>query len=126
MQTPLAYLYLKRVGFPLPDDAVVPNITTGLESFGKTGELEKIRMYTELMQMPSTWPQAVQDRTKFDIYSREIAASLSMNMPWAMTDDEWEKVQADNAKAQQNQALQEAAVKAAPEVIKQGGAQNAG
>lgn len=119
MQTPLAYLYLKRVGFPLEDEAVVPNIVTGLDSLGKAGDLDKIKQYTEMMQMPQAWPEAVQKRTKFDIYSREVAASLSLELPWQMTDDEWKEYQEEIKQSQQEGAMQEAAVKAAPQLLKQ-------
>jgi len=116
-QTPLAQLYLKRVEFPLAGEQVIPDIVTGLEAFGKSGDLDKIKQFTEMMQLPQTWPMPVQARTKWDIYAREVAASLSMKMPFMMTDEEWKAEQAKQAKAQQDQAMQEAAVNAAPGVI---------
>lgn len=121
MQTPLAYLYLKRIKFPLPEEAVVPDIITGLEAFGKSGDLDKIKQYTEMMMLPANWPPAVQERTKFNIYSREVAASLSMKLPWVMSDEEWEEKMAAQKQAQQDAAMAEAAVKSAPELVKQQG-----
>lgn len=126
MQVPLAYLYLGRIEFPLTMDKIVPNITTGLEAFGKAGDLDKIKQYTEMMQLPNTWPQAVQERTKFDIYSREVALSLSMKLPWVMDETEWKERNDAIKDQQQQQMLMEAAKGAAPEMVKQigGAAQN--
>jgi len=121
MQTPLALLYLKRVGFPLPDGSVLPDIVTGLDAFGKAGELDKLNQFTEMMQLPQAWPEGVQARVKWDIYAREIAASLSMKLPFMMSDEEWQAKQEAQAQAQQQQTMGEAAVAAAPELVKQGG-----
>lgn len=127
MQSPLALLYLKRVGFPLPSGAVMPNIITGLEAFGKMGDLDKIQQYTELMQMPQTWPTQVQEATNFLIYSREVAAGLSMQLPWQLSEEEIQAKREAEAAAQREQQMGEAAmqagVQAAPELIKQGGQQ---
>jgi len=123
MQAPLAYRYLKEVGFPLPKEDVIPQIVTGLAALGRIGDLDKIKQFTELMQLPQTWPEPVQRRTKWDVYAREVAAGLSMKMPWMMSEDEWqEKVKAEQ-QAQQQQAMMQAGTemvgKAGPEVIKQ-------
>jgi len=121
MQTPLALLYLKRVGFPLPDGSVLPDIVTGLDAFGKAGELDKLNQFTEMMQLPQAWPEGVQARVKWDIYAREIAASLSMKLPFMMSDEEWQAKQQAQSQAQQQQTMGDAAVAAAPELVKQGG-----
>lgn len=120
--TPMALLYLDRIGFPFPDN-IVPNIVTGLAAFGKAGDLDKIHQYSEMMALPSTWPPQVLARTKMDVYSREVAANLSMKLPWAMTDDEWEIEEKRISDQQQQQALQEGGIKAAPELAKQMGGQ---
>lgn len=127
MQTPLALLYLNRVGFPLPEGSVLPNIITGLEAFGKMGDLDKIKQYTEMMQLPQLWPPQIQEATNFVIYSREVAAGLSMKMPWQLTEEEVQANREAAAKAQQEQKMGEAAMQAgvqvAPELIKQQGGQ---
>jgi len=74
-----------------------------------------------MMQLPAAWPMDVQARVKWDIYTREIAASLSMKLPFMMTDEEWQAKQEAIAKAQQEAQMAEAAKDAVPEVIKQGG-----
>lgn len=123
MQSPLAYRYLKEVGFPLPKEFVLPQIVTGLAALGRVGDLDKIKQFTEMMQLPQAWPLPVQERTKWDVYAREVAAGLSMKMPWMMTDEEWKAKQEELAKQQQQQALLQAgagmAEKAGPELINQ-------
>jgi DNA-directed RNA polymerase subunit N (RpoN/RPB10) len=121
MQSPLARRYLKSVGFPLPQEKVIPQIVTGLSALGRVGDLDKIKQFTEMMQLPQVWPAPVQQRTKWDVYAREVAAGLSMKMPWMMTDEEWEAQQKKESQAQQAglaaEALAGAAEKAGPELI---------
>lgn len=117
MQTPLAYIYLKRVNFPFPRETV-PNIVTGLDAFGRVGDLDKLYQFTEMMQMPSTWPEPIQQRIKWDVLAREVAAGLSMKLPFIMNDEEWKAFQEQQAKMQQAEAVKEAAVSAAPEIVK--------
>jgi hypothetical protein len=123
MQSPLAYRYLKAVNFPLSEEQVIPQIVTGLAALGKIGDLDKIKQFTEMMQLPQTWPEPVQARTKWDVYAREVAAGLSMKLPWIMTDEEWKAKQQAQAQAQQEQmaaqAMAGAAEKAGPDVINQ-------
>jgi hypothetical protein len=123
MQSPLAYRYLKAVDFPLSEEQVIPQIVTGLAALGKIGDLDKIKQFTEMMQLPQTWPEPVQARTKWDVYAREVAAGLSMKLPWIMTDEEWQAKQQAQAQAQQEQlaaqAMAGAAEKAGPDVINQ-------
>lgn len=126
LQLPFAWLLLKRVGFPVPADMVLPAILTGLEALGRAGDLEKLMQYTEMMVLPGNWPQEVLARTKMNIYSREIAAALSLKLPWAMDDEEFAALQQQQQAAQQQQMLTQEAAKAAPDVIKQqiGGPEN--
>jgi hypothetical protein len=107
----------------LPKEDVIPQIVTGLAALGRTGDLDKIKQFTELMQLPQTWPPAVQERTKWDVYAREVAAGLSMKTPWMMSDEEWKAHQEAIAKQQQQQAMMQAGTdmvgKAGPELINQ-------
>jgi hypothetical protein len=122
MQSPLAKIYLKQIGFPFPDQ-VIPEIVTGLAALGKVGDLDKIKQFTEMMQLPQTWPLPVQERTKWDVYAKEVAAGLSMEMPWMMTDEEYQDKQQAQAQAQQAQTMTDAmagaAEKAGPEMLQQ-------
>lgn len=121
MQAPLAYKLLKRVGFPLSEEQVIPKIITGLAALGRVGDLDKIKQFTEMMQLPQMWPQEVLARTKWGIYTREVAAGLSMKLPWMMTDEEWAEHQQQQAQEQQQQMMAQAAMgaaeKAGPELI---------
>lgn len=117
----MAYLYLKRVGFPLPDESVIPSIVTGLAALGRIGELDKLKQYTEMMQLPQAWPVQVQARVKWDVYSREVAAGLSMKLPFMMNDEEWKAHQEAQAKAKQADQMAEMGKAAAPELAKQVG-----
>lgn len=118
-QTPLAFLYLSRIGFPLAKDLVMPDIVTGLEAFGKAGDLDKLKQFTEMMQLPQAWPLGVQERVKWDIFARDIASKLSMKMDFMMDAEEWKAYQEAKAKQQQNQAMQDAMVRSAPQVAGQ-------
>lgn len=119
MQRPLAYLYLGRISTQLGSSDVNPVILTGLEALGRAGDMDKIAQFSEMMQMPAQWPEGVQTRVKWGEYSRNVAASLSMSLPWLMTDAELQAQQeaAQQANAQNN-AMMEAG-KAAPDVVKQ-------
>ena len=123
MQAPLAYRYLKEVGFPLTKEQVTPQIVTGLAALGRVGDLDKIKQFTEMMQLPLNWPQPVQERTKWDVFAREVAAGLSMKLPWMMSSEEWQERQEAIAKQQQQQQMMEAASgamqNAGPEIMKQ-------
>lgn len=121
MQAPLALLYLDRVGFPLSGEHVIPNIITGLESLGKAGDLDKLRQFTEFMQLPQSWPMDVQDRMKWADYSRNIAAFLSMKLDFMMSDEEYAKKLKDRQQAQQQEQMMEVAKTAAPALVKEGG-----
>lgn len=127
LQRPFAWLLLKRVGFPVPDSMVLPSILTGLEALGRAGDLDKIMQFTEMMQLPQSWPEQLQQRTKFDVFAREVAASLSMEMQWMMSDEEWAQKQQALQQQQQQQMMAEQASKAIPNVIEQqvGGDPNA-
>jgi hypothetical protein len=119
-QAPMALKFLKRVGFPLPDD-VTPKIVTGLSALGRIGDLDKVKQFTEMMQLTNAWPQQILQMTKWDVYAREVAAGLSMKLPFIMSNEEWKAYQQQQAQAQQAQVMQEAAAgiaeKAGPEII---------
>lgn len=117
LQRPFAWLLLKEVGFPLEEETVVPGIITGLEALGRSGDLDKIHQFTELMQLPNTWPADILARTKMNIYAREVAAGLSMQLPWMMTDEEFEDEQQKQQEQQLQQTVTNEAAKAAPSVI---------
>jgi hypothetical protein len=118
-QTPLAYLYLQRIGFTLAEEIVTPNIITGLEAFAKTGELDKLTQFTELLQQTQVWPIQVQQRIKWGEFIKIIASKLSLKQDFLMNEKEWEAYQQQMQQQQQNQAMMEAGVNAAPNMVNQ-------
>ena len=96
---------------------------TGVQTCALRIYLDKIKQFTEMMQLPLNWPQPVQERTKWDVFAREVAAGLSMKLPWMMSSEEWQNKQAEIAKQQQQQQMMEAASgamqNAGPEIMKQ-------
>jgi len=116
--TPMAKLYLHRIGFPFPG-GVVPTIVSGLESFGLTGELEKLYQWSEIMQLPNTWPEALQSDIKFDDYARLAAANLSMKLPFLMTKEEKIAKQQAQQAQQDGDLVKETVANTAPKVIEQ-------
>lgn len=119
LQRPLAYLFLRRVDSKIRGDNFEPQILTGLEALGRIGDLDKIAQFTEIMNMPSTWPEGLQQRVKWDEYARGVAASLSMELPWLKTQAELDAEMESNNAAGMEQGLMQEASKAAPELIKQ-------
>ena len=127
LQLPIAKRLLRLV--KVPDSVlskVQPIIITGIEALGRVGDMEKIMQFSELMQLPNTWPVPIQERTKWGVYTSDVAASLSMKLPWIMSDEELAQQQEAQANAAQEQNLGMEAAKAAPKVIEQQiGGQNA-
>ncbi len=114
--TPLATLYLHRIKFPFPQ-GITPTIVSGLAIFGQTGDLDKIFQFTEIMQLPSTWPEPVMARVKWDIYARTVAAKLSMKMDFIMTNEELEEKQAKEQQGQDQNLAKETVAASVPAVI---------
>jgi hypothetical protein len=118
LQVPLAYLYLRRVNFPLLRGIVMPKILTGLEAFGKINDLDKLMQFTEMMQLPQTWPAGLQERVKWDDFAKQIASNLSMKLDFMMDEEEFAQYIQQKQAQQQQAMIQEAAVKAAPQIAK--------
>lgn len=117
---PQARLYLKMVNFPFPDQ-VVPDIVTGLEVFGKLGDLDKIEQYTQMLQLPQAWPPQLQRITKWEEYSKLVAANLSMKLPFIMDKEEQKVLKRQEDAARQQEVLANSTENAASEIVKQGG-----
>lgn len=128
LQRPLAYLLLKRVDGKIRGEDFEPQILTGLEALGRAGDLDKIAQFTEVMQMPNTWPEGMQARVDWDKFSRSVAASLSMEIPWLKTQEQVDSENEQAAEADAMNGLAMEASKAAPDLIKQqlGGANDSG
>ncbi len=119
LQRPYFQLLLNRIGFELPDNLVSTVITTGIEALSKMGDADKYMQWAEAMQSAAALPPQIQERMKWNDFSKFTAQQLSFEIPFMMSDKEWEKYQQAQQQAQQNAAMQEAAVKAAPQLAKQ-------
>lgn len=115
-QKPLARRLLVRINSTLAkhsDSAIV----TGLETLGKAGELEKIAQFSQLMQLPASWPQGVQARVKWGDYSQFVSTSIALETPWLMTDEEFAEQQQLQQQAMQEQQMQQGMADAIPTAV---------
>lgn len=119
LQKPYFRLLLRSINFQLPDNLVSTIILTGIEALSKMGDADKYLQWSEAMATAAGLPQPVQERMKWGDFAQHTANELSYELPFIMTEKEYqEKVQADRQFMMQQQAA-EAATKAAPELIKQ-------
>lgn len=117
LQKPLAMLYLSRVSSTLSDRDINPVIVTGIEALGRAGELDKIYQFSEAMQVPGGWPQGMQERIKWDVYARKIAASLSLTVDWIQSEEEYRATLAAQQQSQAQQLAVQEGAKALPGII---------
>lgn len=118
-QHPFAMLMLKRVDSNINGHDFDPQILTGLEALGRRGELDKLAQFTEIMQLTNSWPQMLQNATKFEVLARKVAADLGMEVDWLMTEEETDELNEQNAMRQAEMGLMQEASKAAPDLIKE-------
>lgn len=93
-------------------------VVTGLEALGRTGDLDKIHQYSQMMELPNGWPEEVRFETNFTKYGQAVRSALSMDSEFQYSDDELkQKRQAQQEQAEQEQ-LASMAEKAVPTMIK--------
>jgi len=114
LQRPYFTLLLQRIGFDLPPKMANTVLMTGIEALGKMGEADKLQQFTEMMQLPATWPQPAVARVDWKKYMQYSANYLSYDLPFLKTEEQMQKDAEAAQAAQQNQAMQDAAVQAAP------------
>lgn len=117
LQAPLASILIKKINLNLPSSNIKPVLLTGIEALGRIGDLEKIAQFSEMVQIPNTWPEGVQQRMKWDLYINSIKASLSLEADWLMTEEEYQEAQAQQQQAAEGQMVTQEAAKAAPALI---------
>lgn len=105
LQVPLARFLFKEIDFPLEGLDISPSIITGLEALGRIGDMEKIAQFSEMMQIPATWPEPVQQRIKWSDYTDSVLASLSLEAPWLMTEEELANQQQQQRESQQQDMM---------------------
>lgn len=92
------------------------SIVTGLETLGQAGELDKLAQFSQLMQLPNSWSPAVQQRMKWSEYIRDVSYNIGLSSNWIMSDEEFQKEQAAQQQAQQNQQMTDGVAKAIPAI----------
>lgn len=102
-QTPLARVAVTRVDERFKGSLDF-DVITGVETLGQSGELDKISSFGQIMAIPAAWPQPLAERVKWDVMAKTVSASLALETPWLMTEDEFgKKMQAQAEAAQQNE-----------------------
>lgn len=109
-QLPYAKVLLKRIKFSIPESDVQPTIVTGIDSLGKANELDKLAQFSEMMSIPNSWSPDAQGRIIWPDFMKFIAANLSMETPWVMTEEAYQqKMQQQQQMQQQAEAMKAAA-----------------
>ncbi len=117
LQRPYFRLLLNRIDFSLPEQLINTVITTGIEALSKMGDADKFMQWTEQMQAAATLPENVQARIKWGDFAKYSANQLSLELPYMMTEEEYQEQQQAQAQAQQQNMAMEAAAKAAPQMM---------
>lgn len=120
MQLPQVKRYMaqlsKEKSLPtLPSDKVRPVITTGLDALGRGHDLNKLRLFADVLT-GVFGPEMMQQRLKPEPFIKRVGTSIGVDVEGlVITDEEFQQQQ---AQTQQQQAALEGAVKAAPTVAK--------
>lgn len=117
LQRPYFQLLLNRIDFKLPKSLINTIITTGIEALSKMGDADKFMQWTESMMSAANLPEPLQARMKWGDFADHTANQLSLELPYFMTEEEYNKAQAAQKQAQQEQQATEAAMKAAPQML---------
>lgn len=116
LQRPYFRLLLKRVNFKLPEEIVSTVLMTGIEALSKLSDADKYAQWTEAMIAGGALPQQVQSRIKWKDFAQYHANQLSFDLPFMMSDSEYAAMVQQQQQQSQEQAMQDAAVKSAPQV----------
>jgi hypothetical protein len=117
LQKPYFRLLLNRIGFDLPENLVNTVITTGLEALSELGDADKYIQWVEAMNAASQLPERLQARMKWGDLALHTANQLALELPFLMSEKEFQETQAAERSAMQEQQMTEAAAKAAPQMI---------
>lgn len=116
LQRPYFRLLLNRIKFTLPSSVVSTVLMTGIEALSKLSDADKYAQWTEAMIAGAALPPQIQQRVKWKEFSQYHANQLSFDLPFMMTDEEFQAAMEAQKAASQEQAMQEAAVKSAPQI----------
>jgi hypothetical protein len=108
-QVPLVNIVIDRLTKsgqlpPLPDEAVKPSITTGLEALGRGQDLNKLNLF--LQNLAPLGADVISKYLKIDAYMSMVAASIGIDSPV--------RSEAEVQQAEQQMMMMQAAQAAAP------------
>lgn len=116
LQRPYFNLLLRRIGFDLPKELVNTVLITGISALSKMTDADKLMQFTEMLNLPASWPMPAQERMLWADYMRSAASQLSLETPWIMSEEDYQKQQEQRMQAQQQQMMMQGAANAMPQV----------
>lgn len=118
MQRPLAQLALSH-----ESDSVINGvdiiIQTGLSALGQMAELQKLDQLSQLLAAPTQWMQGFQQMLDPHKYLDWALSQLSFEAPFFLTQTQVNDQNEDAQLTQQTNQLEQEAMKAAPDLVKQ-------
>lgn len=112
-----ALCLISRLDTKLSEANIEPEIRTGLGALGKLDDLDKMYQFTEMLQLPASWPEGMQRAMKWTVYADDIAAKLSMKTPWLKTKEEMTAEQSEEQDRQLQLLAAQGAAKGIPNVM---------
>ena len=76
LQMPIIRMIISKMKLELPEGAVEPSIVTGLEALSREKDLQKLQVFTGMIQSLS--PELVAQYLNFEVYISKIATSLGL------------------------------------------------
>ena len=117
LQRPYALLSLKREGYNINDNNIVPSILTGVDAVGRASDLDKLRVFSETVAITQQWPPELQRRSDAHKLAKKVASTLSLDIDFIRGDAEQSEIDAQMQKEQQEATVAQEAAKAAPDII---------
>lgn len=118
MQRPLAKLALSYENDSLVNGLDII-IQTGLSALGQMAELQKLDQLSQLLTAPAQWHQNFQSLLDPQKYLNWALSQLSFEAPFFMDKQQVQDQQDDAETTQQSRLLEQEAMKAAPDLVKQ-------
>lgn len=103
LQQPLVRMVMSGMKLEIPD-GVEPSIVTGLEALSREKDLQKLQVFTQLIQSLS--PELVAQYLNFDAYVGKIAMSLGLETKGLIKSKEQREQEAQQELARQEQLIQ--------------------
>lgn len=117
LQRPYFRLLLQRIGFDLPANLVNTVLLTGIEALSKMSDADKFMQWSEQMATAAnSLPPQLAERMKWGDFALHTANQLSYQLPFMMTEEEYQEYMANKAKAQQAEIMNQGVANAIPAV----------